>query len=201
MRPATCTSARVHAGAGASFYDSLGFEVALHVNTNCARCTPAQYEALRDDQLAAFARDVTRRCRRRSTNRNHCIAWSDWSSVPEIEAAHGIRLDTNYYYWPAAWVQNRPGMFTGSGIPMRFAKTDGTIIDCYQAATQMTDESGESFPAFCDALLDKALGPEGYYGVFTANMHFDTLDRTRARTRSWRRRRRTACRSCRRSRC
>ena len=32
-------------------------------------------------------------------------------------------------------------MFTGSGMPMRFAKTDGTLIDAYQAATQMTDES------------------------------------------------------------
>ena len=24
-----------------------------------------------------------------------------------------------------------------------------------------------------DELLDEALGPEGYYGVFTANMHTD----------------------------
>ena len=42
--------------------------------------------------------------------------------------------------------RNRPGMFTGSGMPMRFAELDGTMIDCYQAATQMTDESGESLP-------------------------------------------------------
>jgi len=93
--------------------------------------------------------------------------------VPEVESAHGIRLDTNYYFWPPSWVNDTPGLFTGSGIPMRFAKLDGTIIDCYQACTQMPDESGESFPAFCDALLDRALGPQGYYGVFTTNMHFD----------------------------
>jgi len=86
-----------------------------------------------------------------------------------------MRLDTNYYYWPASWIQDRPGMFTGSGMPMRFTDTDGTMIDVYQAATQMTDESGQSFPLHVDALLDKALGPEGYYGAFTANMHTDQV--------------------------
>jgi hypothetical protein len=64
-------------------------------------------------------------------------------------------------------------MFTGSGMPMRFADTDGTMIDVYQAATQMTDESGQSYPATPNALLDNALGPLGYYGAFTANMHTD----------------------------
>ena len=47
------------------------------------------------------------------------------------------------------------------------------MIDVYQAATQMTDESGQSYPFTIDTLLDRALGPEGYYGVFTANMHTD----------------------------
>ena len=68
-------------------------------------------------------------------------------------------------------------MFTGSGMPMRFAKLDGTIIDCYQAATQMTDESGQSFPAFMRRpARPRARRPEGYYGVFTANMHTDNAN-------------------------
>jgi hypothetical protein len=62
---------------------------------------------------------------------------------------------------------------TGSGIPMRFADTTGALIDVYQATTQMTDESGQTYPLTVDALLDKAVGPEGYYGAFTANMHTD----------------------------
>ena len=57
---------------------------------------------------------------------------------------------------------------------MRFADLDGTMIDTYQAATQMTDESGQSYPSTIDTLLDRALGPEGYYGAFTANIHTDT---------------------------
>ena len=37
----------------------------------------------------------------------------------------------------------RAGFFPGSGMPMRFADLDGTMIDVYQAVTQMTDESGQ----------------------------------------------------------
>jgi hypothetical protein len=85
-----------------------------------------------------------------------------------------MRLDTNYYYWPGSWIQDRPGLFTGSGMPMRFADTDGTRIDVYQATTQMTDESGQTFPFTIDTLLDNALGATGYYAVLTANMHTDT---------------------------
>ena len=39
-----------------------------------------------------------------------------------------------YYYWPEVWMQNRPGMFTGSGMPMRFADIDGSLIDVYWLA-------------------------------------------------------------------
>jgi hypothetical protein len=57
---------------------------------------------------------------------------------------------------------------------MRFAKADGTIVDAYQAPTQMTDESGQTYPKTIDTLLDNALGTTGYYGAFVANMHTDT---------------------------
>ena len=107
------------------------------------------------------------------SNRTHCIAFSDWSSQPKTELANGMRLDGNYYYWPGSWVQDRPGFMTGSGMPMRFADTDGTMIDVYQATTQMTDESNQSFPGTINALLDKAVGTEGYYGAFNANFHTD----------------------------
>jgi Purple acid Phosphatase, N-terminal domain len=59
-------------------------------------------------------------------------------------------------------------------MPMRFATTNGTMVDVYQAATQMTDESGQSYPFTPNTLLDRALGPLGYYGAFTANLHTDS---------------------------
>ena len=57
---------------------------------------------------------------------------------------------------------------------MRFAQMDGTLIDVYQATTQLTDESGQSYPYEINSLLDNALGSLGYYGVITVNAHTDS---------------------------
>ncbi len=157
----------------ASAYRAAGFELALHPQSNCGNFTPTSLESSYATQLAQFHTKWPS-LPNPSTSRFHCIVYSDWASQPKTELRHGIRLDTDYYYWPGSWVQNRPGFMTGSGLPMRFADTDGTIIDVYQAATQLTDESGQSYPATPNALLDSALGPLGYYGAFVANMHTDS---------------------------
>src|SRR5262249_4633778 len=138
----------------------------------CSDYTPASIDETYTDQLAALASAFPSLVPP-STNRTHCIVWSDYSTQAQVELAHGIRFDTNYYYWPASWVNDRPGFFTGSGMPMRFATSTGAFIDVYQAASQMTDESGQSYPFTVDSLLDRALGAEGYFGAFTANMHTD----------------------------
>ena len=164
--------------AQAASYVAQGFEVAAHINTQEANPPPdwtsqAQLDQIYTNELNQFhARypDVPMPV----TNRTHGIVWSDWASQPKVELNHGIRLDANYYYWPPGWINDTPGLFTGSGMPMRFADQDGTMIDVYQATTQMTDESGQSYPFNEDTLLGRALGTEGYYGVFTANMHTDS---------------------------
>ena len=130
--------------------------------------------------LAAFAA-AWPSLRAPRTSRSHCTTWSDWVGEPLAERVHGIRFDTNYYYFPANWVLDRPGLFTGSGMPMRFADADGSLIDVYQATTQLTDETlldppgarGAAARRHIAALLDAALGAEGFHGVFTANMHTD----------------------------
>ena len=136
--------------------------------------TPASLEAFYSDQLSSFAANYPS-LPPPATNRTHCIVWSDYVTQAKVELTHGIRLDTTYYFFPASWVLDRPGFFTGSGMPMRFVDLDGTMIDVYQAATQMTDESGQTYPFTINTLLDRALGPEGYYGAFTANLHTDPL--------------------------
>jgi hypothetical protein len=162
---------------GAAALEDQGFEIGVHVNTGCADYTP---ESLEDDFSAQLGEFGTlpqfAGVAPPATNRTHCIAWSDWASQATVSLAHGIRLDTNYYYWPGTWVANRPGHFTGSGMPMRFAGLDGSLIDVYQAATQITDESGQAQPFTIDTLLDRALGAEGYYGAITANIHSDSGD-------------------------
>lgn len=158
--------------AQAQAYDAQGFELGVHVTTDCLDYTPSSIASIYASELAAFGAKYTT-IPAPVTNRTHCIVFSDWSSQPTTEAANNIRLDTNYYYWPPAWVNNVPGFMTGSGLAMRFADLNGASINNYQAATQMTDESGQSFPYTSDTLLDRAIGPEGYYGFFVANIHTD----------------------------
>ena len=153
-------------------YEDAGFEVGLHVNTNCSDWTPASLAGFFTTQVADFYATYPSLLPL-ATHRTHCIAWSDWASQPKVELQNGIRLDTNYYYWPPAWVNDTPGFFTGSGMPMRFADLDGTMIDVYQATTQMTDESGQTYPFTINTLLDRATGAEGYFGAFVANIHTD----------------------------
>ncbi len=160
----------------AAAYTAAGFEIGLHTLTNCENWGDrAQLESFYSSQLEALIGSFPS-LPASTTNRTHCIVWSDWATQPKVERQNGIRLDTTYYYWPGSWVKDRPGMFTGSGMPMRFADLDGSMIDVYQAATQMTDESEQTYPSTVDTLLDNALGPNGYYGVFTANMHTDEAE-------------------------
>jgi hypothetical protein len=158
--------------AQAAAYNAAGFEIGVHLNTGCANYTGSSLDAFFTDQMDQFGA-MYPSLPAPTTHRIHCIAWSDYSTPATVSYAHGIRLETSYYYWPPAWVADRPGFFTGSGMPMRFAGTNGGIMDIYQATTQMTDESGQSYPYTVDNLLDGALGAEGYYGAFVANMHTD----------------------------
>ena len=157
-------------------YVAQGFEIALHVDNfpSCTTFTPESLDSAMTGDLALMTTNYPS-LPVSKTNRNHCVLWSDYDTVPQLEFKHGIRLDTSYYYWPDTWVQDRPGMFTGSGMPMRFTDRNGNIIDVYQATTQMPDETNQTFPYTIDMLLDNALGPKGFYGVFTANMHTDQV--------------------------
>jgi 3-polyprenyl-4-hydroxybenzoate decarboxylase len=173
------TSAQVGA------YTAQGFEIGNHMwmsglaaggdapTSVCNDYSPVSVAADYSKQLTLFSSLFPTALPVR-TNRTHCIVWSDFDSQASAAAANGIRFDTNYYYWPPSWTIDVPGVFTGSGMPMRFAKADGTMLDVYQATTQMTDESGQTYPKNVDVLLDNALGATGYYGAFVANMHTDT---------------------------
>ncbi|RIL08025.1 MAG: hypothetical protein DCC71_00810 [Proteobacteria bacterium] len=156
-------------------WDALGFELALHANTGCGNWSPASLAAAYSSQLAGFAAQFPS-LPAPATHRLHCVVWSDWATQPAVELAHGIRLDTTYYYPGASGGSvpgSPPGPFTGSGMPMRYVELDGSMIDVYQAVTQMTDESGQSYPFTVDTLLNRATGPEEFYGAFTVNMHQD----------------------------
>jgi hypothetical protein len=160
-------------------YVSQGFEIANHADNSptCTNFTPASLDQAITTQLNQFAQLYPGIPASR-TNRTHCVLWSDFDSEPQILFNHGIRLDTSYYYWPGPWVNNRSGLFTGSGMPMRYADRSGNIFDVYQATTQMPDEDPWDYTPAIDTLLDNALGPQGFYGAFTMNMHTDQAQST-----------------------
>ncbi|MCR6719800.1 MAG: Ig-like domain-containing protein [Chitinophagaceae bacterium] len=162
--------------ADAIAFNNMGFEIGLHLYTGCNNFTGAtELGAAFDSQIEMFQEQFPS-LPALISHRTHCMVWSDWATVAKVQAQRGIRMDVNYYYWPGSWIQDRSGMFTGSGMPMRFADLDGSLIDCYQAPTQMTDESEITLPKFANDLLNRALGTEGYYGVFVANMHTDSAN-------------------------
>lgn len=152
--------------------ENQGFEISLHLTTKGTEYDLGSLSRAYRRQLKLF-RSRYPSIRPPSTHRTHCVVWSDWSTQAEVERAHGIRLDTNYYFYPAPWVGGRVGLFTGSGLPMRFATLEGEIIDCYQAATQLNDETGQLYPETIEVALDQACGYGGRATVLTANMHTD----------------------------
>ena len=174
---------------------SEGFEIGLHVYTRCvdwptksvpqsdgtfsSQVDRGYAEFLYTRQLESFGTEYPA-LPSPISNRIDCVTWGDYDTQPQVELSHGIRLDTNYYFWPPKWVKNQPGYFTGSAMPMRFAKRDGTIVDVYQATTQMTDESAQEYPFTVEILLSKALGTAEFYGVLTVNMHNDEAKSTGA---------------------
>jgi hypothetical protein len=170
-------------GKSADYYNTVGFDIGVHVDTGCTNWTAGSLDTAFSDQLLRFSQ-LYSNVPPPVWHRIHCIAWSDYTTLPTLEFKYGIRLDANYYYYPPGWVQNRPGFMTGSGMPMRFAQATGGIIDVYQAATQLTDESSQGYPYTIDTLLDRALGAEGYYGAFVANMHTD-VDNAQRQSSVW----------------
>jgi fibronectin type 3 domain-containing protein len=164
--------------AQAASYVAQGFEVALHVapagvnHLQCADFVPSNFDNIFTTQANAFFAKYTS-VPPLATHRTHCVTWDDWATVPKVELAHGVTFDTNYYHYPDTWIGQKNGFMTGSGFPMKFADTDGSVIPVYQENTELTDESGQTYPAAAQVLFDGALGPNGFYGLFTANFHTD----------------------------
>ncbi len=169
--------------AKAQSYSDQGFEIGLHVNPSnetgvpsdpgCGYWSAGAVSWLGDqfDSELAQWRNLYPNLPNQMTTRNHCAAWTDYDTSAKVQAARGLRVDLNYYYWPGSWIQNRPGFFTGSGIPMRYTDIDGNFIDTYQVPSHLVNESDIAWPAGIATQLDRALGPEGYYGAF--GTHYD----------------------------
>ena len=188
-----------HARAGRR-YTAQGFEIGVHMwMSGCARLRLLQrlHAGVDRGRLLAAAQPRSRRVPGAADpDQPHALHRVErLRHAAAGRSPHGIRFDTNYYYWPGDWVNDVPGLFTGSGMPMRFAKADGTMIDVYQATTQMTDESGQTLSVHGRHAARPGAWPRRLLRR-VRRQHAHRLARPRqARTRSWLRRRRAACRS------
>lgn len=172
--------------ATAAAWVARGYGFGLHHDTNCQDRTPAAFAGDPtwglQPQLATFAA-MYPGLAPQETMRTHCVVWTTWLNNQKIGRANGIRLDLNSYYWPGSWVQDRPGLMTGSGFPMKLADRDGSTIDVWATNTQLTDESGQTLNLHTRTLLDNALDPtKQFFGAFVANMHVDSSEEATAQT-------------------
>lgn len=122
------------------------------------------------------------------TIRNHRVAWEGWTGAAEVALSYGLAMDTSYYHW-GAWLQKSDdswphGHITGSGQPMRFVKSNGTILPIYQQNTQLVDEhiltgvgfGFENLGATAAITVSKSVidaSQNGDYAALTTMFHVD----------------------------
>lgn len=169
--------------ANAKPYTDNGFEVSPHISDNgsCAGnwTTQAQLDSIFTTSLGAWqaAFPTINAAHPPTTQRFHCYGiWRDYATVAKVEAAHGIKADTNSSCWPNGLFNVGQCMFTGSGLPQNIADADGTLTGVDQFATQATDENPTTVSqAALNTLITNATGTNGYYGYFTVLAHLDNL--------------------------
>lgn len=103
--------------------------------------------------------------------RNHCLAWAGYTELIDVMERHGVRMDANYLAG-GSYMRHRgmsPYASFGSAMPVRFVRTDGSVINVYQQPMQIEDDvhlndaieysfklSTAAFRAFMSRVLDDA---------------------------------------------
>ena len=160
--------------AQAAQYTADGFEVGVHINTGCGDFTLASLQATYEQQVPR-GRRRTRAPARRSRSATTASSGATGAAARRCSSRKGMRLDTSYYFWPPSWVGDVPGLFTGSAMPMRFARLDGSFIDVYHGGDADDRRVGPDLPVDGRPAARPRDGPEGFYGAYTVNAHTDTV--------------------------
>jgi hypothetical protein len=149
-----------------------GFEIANHPVSPTGNCyNDANYTELYPKYAASMTTwnaKFTNVAPPVST-RYHCYSWPSWDAMPLSAQSQGIKYDLNTVAFPASWINSRSPMVTGSGMNMRLTDTAGAMIDVHQGVTNFDNTSANS--TAITAMLDNAIGPNGYYGMFGS--HYD----------------------------
>lgn len=112
------------------------------------------------------------------TTRGHCLVWPGWTDMAEILAVNGVRMDQDFI--PRRFLQH--GYLNGSGLPVKFMRQDGELLDIYEQNTQITDDGSVEQDKFLirtgnpENVLQTALSMlddciDRFHGVFQAAFH------------------------------
>lgn len=173
LYPSSGLSARA-----AKDFVTAGFDVGSHVTTFCKNWSAASLDRAFAADFVTFGAAYPDLPAQRGS-RLHCIVWSDYTSQAEVGRHWGVRFDMNYYLWPKSWLEGRAGFLTGSGLPMRFSSADGELIDVYQQETHLVDEVFFGRADVVERLIQRALGPEQFFGAFGTHYDFhNSFDET-----------------------
>ena len=119
------------------------------------------------------------------TVRTHMVRWQGWADAASIESQFGVEMDFNSYQW-GTWLNGAGGpargYINGSGQPMRFVTSSGSVLPIYQQHTNLVDEelapevgkagvSLEAAIAISRQTIDESVN--GYHGVIATQFHVD----------------------------
>ena len=161
-----------------------GFEIAGHYD-DTKQATNPDWKTM-DSVFGQLNKKLTRAYGIDSmlTVTNHWFVWcgkdaagkKDFAAQARIEEKHGIRLDCNYAHYDNGSSQGHflgpfgrnHGNYTGSGLPMKFAAQDGSLVNVYQHLNNVYDQQymehddKEGFFQSFTGLVDRSLESEVY---------------------------------------
>jgi hypothetical protein len=161
--------------ARAAQFVEYGFDIGSHPAAAGGSCDmPASYALLNQTYATNLSTFRTKYASIpvQRTARFHCYAWPSWDWMPRADSVNGVRYDLNAVAYPSSWIGSHSPMVTGSGMNMRLTDAHGALLDVRQGVTNFDNVSSNA--ASVAAMLDNALGPKGYYGIFGS--HYDMSD-------------------------
>ena len=118
---------------------------------------------------------------------NHWFVWvgneadgtPNFAAQAKLESQHGVRLDCNYAHYDNGSDQGHflgkmgleQGNYTGTGLTMKFANGDGTVLDIYQQLNNVYDQQymehkdQEGYFGAFKGLMDRSLQDEVYSSI------------------------------------
>ena len=164
-------------------WEQAGHAFSVHPAHEADHRPPTAPKELQPVFMPGMLRDNVERHRREHgrpvrTVRNHCVRWLGYVEAARVLAELGVGMDCNYF---GSCQPFSLGHMCGSGRPLRFVDTDGTIVGCFQQPTSWSEECLLSELGFSlDLGVDRALAEttaiirraaREFYTPVTVNSH------------------------------